>query len=104
MVLFVRQVAYNISGWLDKNKDPLNDNVVQLLSTSKDSLVSTFFTATKDGQSACVRDGGRERVTQREREGEWREREREKERGTDREKDRAVSPPWCDIPHLHSEK
>ena len=44
------QVGYNINGWLDKNKDPLNDNVVQLLGASKDSLVSQFFTVPKDGK------------------------------------------------------
>ena len=47
---FGTKVGYNIAGWLDKNKDPLNDNVVQLLGASKDSLVSAFFTVPTEGQ------------------------------------------------------
>ncbi|XP_053388294.1 myosin heavy chain, striated muscle-like isoform X5 [Mercenaria mercenaria] len=36
-------VPYNINGWLDKNKDPLNETVVALLEQSKEALVSTLF-------------------------------------------------------------
>ena len=37
------QVPYNITGWLDKNKDPLNETVVSLLEHSKEFLVQTLF-------------------------------------------------------------
>ncbi|XP_052774014.1 myosin heavy chain, striated muscle-like isoform X3 [Mya arenaria] len=36
-------VPYNTSGWLDKNKDPLNETVVALLEQSKEALVQTLF-------------------------------------------------------------
>ena len=39
------QVPYNITGWLEKNKDPLNETVVELLSHSKEALVSALFTS-----------------------------------------------------------
>ncbi|XP_071106405.1 myosin heavy chain, striated muscle-like isoform X1 [Haliotis cracherodii] len=38
-------VPYNITGWLEKNKDPINETVVELLSHSKESLVQTLFPA-----------------------------------------------------------
>ncbi|KAL4239400.1 hypothetical protein ACF0H5_000216 [Mactra antiquata] len=38
-------VPYNINGWLDKNKDPLNETVVALLEQSKEALVQTLFAA-----------------------------------------------------------
>ena len=43
------QVGYNTEGWLNKNKDPINDSVIQLLSASKEPLVSLFFSEPKDG-------------------------------------------------------
>lgn len=43
MYYFDMQVPYNINGWLDKNKDPLNETVVALLEQSKEALVSTLF-------------------------------------------------------------
>ena len=42
------QVGYNIEGWLNKNKDPINDSVIQLLASSKEPLVSLFFSDPKD--------------------------------------------------------
>ncbi len=36
-------VAYNINGWLFKNKDPLNQCVSDLMGKSKDRLVSALF-------------------------------------------------------------
>lgn len=38
-------VGYNISNWLEKNKDPINENVVTLLSESKEHLVKELFQA-----------------------------------------------------------
>merc|ERR1719239_919586 len=42
---YAGSVPYNISNWLDKNKDPLNETVVALLSASKEHLVPVFFPA-----------------------------------------------------------
>jgi len=42
-------VQYNINGWLDKNKDPIQECVVQLMQESKEPLVSYFFKDPEDG-------------------------------------------------------
>lgn len=36
-------MPYNITSWLDKNKDPINESVVNLLSESKEKLVAELF-------------------------------------------------------------
>lgn len=36
-------VDYNISGWLEKNKDPLNDTVVQLYQKASLKMLSQLF-------------------------------------------------------------
>lgn len=40
---YAAEVEYSTDGWLEKNKDPLNDNVTQLLIESSESLVKTLF-------------------------------------------------------------
>uniref|UniRef100_A0A7N8YBW5 Myosin heavy chain, fast skeletal muscle n=1 Tax=Mastacembelus armatus TaxID=205130 RepID=A0A7N8YBW5_9TELE len=40
LVHYAGTVDYNISGWLDKNKDPLNESVVQLYQKSSNKLLS----------------------------------------------------------------
>ncbi|KAK5089923.1 class II myosin [Lithohypha guttulata] len=40
---YAAEVEYNTEGWLEKNKDPLNDNLTRLLASSKDDYVSTLF-------------------------------------------------------------
>ena len=47
-------VGYNIEGWLDKNKDPINDTVVQLMQASKEPMVACFFAVPKDGKPHWV--------------------------------------------------
>merc|ERR1719239_721990 len=42
---YAGSVPYNITNWLDKNKDPLNETVVALLGASKELLVPVFFPA-----------------------------------------------------------
>ncbi len=44
-------VGYNICGWLDKNKDPINDSVVQLMQGSKEPLVAGFFAEPEEGEN-----------------------------------------------------
>ena len=43
------QVQYNINGWLDKNKDPIQECVVQLMQESKEPLVSVLFKEAEEG-------------------------------------------------------
>ncbi|XP_042212132.1 myosin heavy chain, muscle-like isoform X2 [Homarus americanus] len=50
IVHYAGTVSYNLSGWLEKNKDPLNDTVVDQLKTSSNELVVTIF-ADHPGQS-----------------------------------------------------
>ena len=40
---YAAEVEYSTDGWLEKNKDPLNDNVTRLLASSKDKHVATLF-------------------------------------------------------------
>ncbi|XP_054614449.1 myosin-8-like isoform X5 [Dunckerocampus dactyliophorus] len=47
-------VDYNISGWLEKNKDPLNDNVVQLYQKASLKLLSQLFATYASADGADV--------------------------------------------------
>ncbi|MCI4389912.1 hypothetical protein PGIGA_G00116630 [Pangasianodon gigas] len=51
LVHYAGTVDYNIVGWLDKNKDPLNDSVVQLYQKSANKLLSFLYAshASSDG-------------------------------------------------------
>lgn len=40
---YAAEVEYSTEGWLEKNKDPLNDNVTRLLSASSDKQVAILF-------------------------------------------------------------
>ena len=40
---YAAEVEYSTVGWLDKNKDPLNDNITRLLSSSSNHHVSSLF-------------------------------------------------------------
>ncbi|XP_058815434.1 myosin heavy chain, muscle isoform X22 [Topomyia yanbarensis] len=50
-------VSYNITGWLEKNKDPLNDTVVDQFKKGTNQLVVEIF-ADHPGQSAAPDAGG----------------------------------------------
>ncbi|MCI4389908.1 hypothetical protein PGIGA_G00116590 [Pangasianodon gigas] len=45
LVHYAGTVDYNIAGWLDKNKDPLNDSVVQLYQKAANKLLSHLYVA-----------------------------------------------------------
>ncbi|KAM4535596.1 myosin heavy chain, fast skeletal muscle-like [Fundulus diaphanus] len=45
LVHYAGTVDYNITGWLDKNKDPLNDSVVQLYQKSTNKLMCLLYSA-----------------------------------------------------------
>lgn len=40
---YAAEVEYSTDGWLEKNKDPLNDNITRLLASSTDTHVSSLF-------------------------------------------------------------
>ncbi|KAG5440194.1 hypothetical protein PCANB_001763 [Pneumocystis canis] len=40
---YAADVEYSTTGWLDKNKDPLNDNIVRLLAYSSDKYIANLF-------------------------------------------------------------
>nr|XP_061805495.1 myosin heavy chain, fast skeletal muscle-like isoform X2 [Nerophis lumbriciformis] len=45
LVHYAGTVDYNIAGWLDKNKDPLNDSVVQLYQKAANKLLAMLYAA-----------------------------------------------------------
>jgi myosin heavy subunit len=51
------QVSYNLTGWLEKNKDPLNDTVVDQFKKSSNKLLTEIF-ADHPGQSGGADAGG----------------------------------------------
>lgn len=53
MVHYAGTVSYNLTGWLEKNKDPMNDTVVELLKIGSNKLVRHIF-ADHPGQSAVA--------------------------------------------------
>lgn len=55
--LIVKQVGYNITGWLEKNKDPLNDTVVDQFKKGQNKLLVEIF-ADHPGQSGQADAGG----------------------------------------------
>ncbi|CAL4075713.1 unnamed protein product [Meganyctiphanes norvegica] len=55
-------VHYNITGWLEKNKDPLNDTVIDLLKKGSNKLVVLLF-ADHPGQSAEPEKSGGKKKT-----------------------------------------
>lgn len=57
---YAAEVEYSTEGWLEKNKDPLNDNVTRLLATSTDKHVANLFADCADVDDDVG--GGRSRV------------------------------------------
>uniref|UniRef100_A0AAY5L7Q2 Myosin motor domain-containing protein n=1 Tax=Esox lucius TaxID=8010 RepID=A0AAY5L7Q2_ESOLU len=49
LVHYAGTVDYNITGWLEKNKDPLNDSVCQLYGKSSTKVTSTCSNTSKKG-------------------------------------------------------
>jgi myosin protein heavy chain len=43
LVHYAGTVDYNVTGWLDKNKDPLNDSVVQLYQKSSVKMLAMLY-------------------------------------------------------------
>ena len=40
---YAAEVEYSTEGWLEKNKDPLNENITRLLAASHDSHIALLF-------------------------------------------------------------
>jgi myosin heavy chain 9/10/11/14 len=47
---YAAEVEYSTEGWLEKNKDPLNDNITRLLAASTDKHISTLFADCADNE------------------------------------------------------
>ncbi|XP_057653552.1 myosin heavy chain, muscle isoform X11 [Diorhabda carinulata] len=58
---YAGNVPYNITGWLEKNKDPLNDTVVDLFKKGSNNLVVEIF-ADHPGQSGGAAEKGAKRT------------------------------------------
>lgn len=54
---YAAEVEYSTENWLEKNKDPLNDNVTRLLAASSDKHVATLFAdcAEADDEAGATR-------------------------------------------------
>merc|ERR1719189_3500595 len=57
VVHYAAMVSYNLTGWLFKNKDPLNDTIVEMMKNGTNSLLVTCF-ADHPGQPTEVKDAG----------------------------------------------
>ncbi|KAM8723550.1 myosin heavy chain, fast skeletal muscle-like isoform 2-T2 [Acanthopagrus schlegelii] len=53
LVHYAGTVEYNINGWLDKNKDPLNDSVVQLYQKASNKLLVLLYAAMPGAEEAA---------------------------------------------------
>merc|ERR1711936_1439751 len=71
VIHYAAKVSYNVTGWLEKNKDPLNDTVVQLMKDGSNALLVECFLdhpgqpleAKKDAGGGGKKKGGGKTVT-----------------------------------------
>ncbi|XP_072308461.1 myosin heavy chain, fast skeletal muscle [Eucyclogobius newberryi] len=63
LVHYAGTVDYNVTGWLDKNKDPLNDSVVQLYQKSSVKLLALLYAshAGSDADAGAAKKGGKKK-------------------------------------------
>ncbi|XP_073446896.1 myosin-4-like [Dendrobates tinctorius] len=61
LVHYAGTVDYNISGWLDKNKDPLNESVIQLYQKSSVKLLSFLYAAHANAEADAGGKGGKKK-------------------------------------------
>ncbi|XP_077590547.1 myosin heavy chain, fast skeletal muscle [Stigmatopora nigra] len=61
LVHYAGTVDYNIAGWLDKNKDPLNDSVVQLYQKSSNKLLAMLYAAHGAAEETGAKKGGKKK-------------------------------------------
>ena len=73
---YAGKVEYSTDGWLDKNKDPLNENITRLLANSSDSYIANLFNdysgeqdeIASKGKSTITKKGAFRTVAQRHKE------------------------------------
>merc|ERR1719499_2872442 len=58
VIHYAGTVSYNVTGWLEKNKDPVNDTVVDVLKRSESNILLTVLWADHPGQSAPPEEAG----------------------------------------------
>ena len=58
IVHYAGTVGYNLTGWLEKNKDPLNDTVVDCFKKGSNNLIKEIF-SDHPGQSGDGGGGGK---------------------------------------------
>ncbi|KAF7665466.1 hypothetical protein LDENG_00142550 [Lucifuga dentata] len=58
LIHYAGTVDYNVNGWLDKNKDPLNDSVVQLYQKSSMKLLALLFASHTSEDAKGGKKGG----------------------------------------------
>jgi myosin heavy chain 6/7 len=71
VIHYAATVSYNLTGWLEKNKDPLNDTVVELMKNGSNNLLIKCFEdhpgqpieAKKDGGGGGKKKGGGKTVS-----------------------------------------
>jgi myosin protein heavy chain len=51
---YAGKVEYHTDGWLEKNKDPLNDNLTRVMAASSESYVATLFADYAEGAASTV--------------------------------------------------
>nr|XP_046239593.1 myosin heavy chain, fast skeletal muscle-like [Scatophagus argus] len=63
LVHYAGTVDYNVAGWLDKNKDPLNDSVVQLYQKSSAKLLAHLYAshASAEAEGGGGKKGGKKK-------------------------------------------
>ncbi|XP_018086234.1 myosin-4 [Xenopus laevis] len=61
LVHYAGTVDYNISGWLEKNKDPLNESVIQLFQKSSVKLLSMLYSTFAAADADAGGKGGKKK-------------------------------------------
>uniref|UniRef100_A0A673BT29 Myosin motor domain-containing protein n=1 Tax=Sphaeramia orbicularis TaxID=375764 RepID=A0A673BT29_9TELE len=61
LVHYAGTVDYNITGWLDKNKDPLNESVVQLYQKAANKLLAFLYASHSGGGGGGKKGGGKKK-------------------------------------------
>ena len=54
LVHYAGTVDYNVTGWLDKNKDPLNDSVIGLYQKSSNKLLPVLYPPVVEGTAQIL--------------------------------------------------
>jgi len=58
VIHYAATVSYNLTGWLEKNKDPLNDTVVELMKNGSNALLVKCFEDHPGQPTEVKKDGG----------------------------------------------